>query len=99
MATSPLGAAAIAGSQSLAGEVETMVSGQNESPFCTDVKTSRLLFRNPSHATQTRPVNSAAATGKRSVPGALVRRISGDMLPSALALRAYKSKLPDRCVE
>src|SRR5215471_15220104 len=99
MATSPLAAVAMAGSQSLAGETETRDCDVKVSPVWTLASTSRLLLRNPCHATQTRPVASVAATGKRSVPGSLVRRISGDRTPAAVELRAYRSKLLERCVE
>jgi len=95
----------MAGSQSLAGENETTVSGENASPsraspfrasvFCTAASTSRLLFRKPCHAIQTRPVESVAATGLRSAPGSDVRRISGSSTPLRLA-RAYRSELPLR---
>ena len=77
----------MAGSQSLAGENETVVSGQNASPFCTLARISRLLLRNACHVTQTRPAESVAAAGNRSVPGSVVSRISADRLPSARAAR------------
>src|ERR1035441_3027355 len=91
MATSPLAAVAIAGSQSLAGETETVDSGVNVSPVWTAASTSRLLFGNPCQASHTRPDESVAATGKRSVPGSVVRRISDDIAPSARELRAQVS--------
>src|ERR1700681_3815409 len=95
MAISPVEEAAIEGSQSLAGENETTISGENASAFWTEARTSRLLLRKPCHAIQTRPPESVAATGFRSGPAPEVTWNSPPHLLSSFT-RAKRLKCPFR---
>src|SRR5262245_60543758 len=83
----------MAGFHSLPPELDTVTALENELPSCTTAKMDALPFRHPCHATQTRPLESVAATGSMSEPGAEEMRCIEPGCPFSIA-RAQMSKLP-----
>src|SRR5258708_24587956 len=83
----------MAGFHSLPPEADTVAVLANELPSCTAAKIDALPFRHPCHATQTRPLESVAATGSMSEPGAVEIRCVAPGCPFSMT-RAQMSKLP-----
>src|SRR5260370_36199490 len=81
------------GLHSLPAEADTVAVLANELPSCTAAKIDALPFRHPCHATQTRPLESVAATGSMSEPGAVEMRCVAAGCPVSMT-RAQMSKFP-----
>src|SRR5579859_4770487 len=83
----------MAGFHSLPLELETVEILEKESPSCVAAKMDALPFRQPCQATQTRPLESVAAAGSISEPGAEEIRTVAPGWPFSTT-RAQTSKLP-----
>src|SRR6516225_6815147 len=83
----------MAGFHSLLAELEIVVAFENEFPSCTAAKMDALPFRQPCQTTQTRPLESVAATGSMSEPGAVETRAVAPGFPFSTT-RVQMSKLP-----
>src|SRR5258708_17770223 len=74
-------------------ELETVSALENELSSSTAAKMDALPLRHPCQATQTRPLESVAATGSMSAPGAEEMRFTAPGRPFSM-MRAQMSKLP-----
>src|SRR5581483_1422461 len=91
--TRPSGPAAIAGFHSFPAEFDTMAAGENVFPCCVAAKMAALPSLHPCHATHTFPLESVAAAGSISEPGAWDNWIVLPGRPPSTT-RAQISKLP-----
>src|SRR5690242_20317432 len=83
----------MAGFHSLPALAETTAGRERLLPCCVAPKMDALPLRHPCQATQTRPLESVAATGSMFEPASLVIRMVAPGLPFS-TMAAHRSKLP-----